>query len=173
LAKDKKPEAPKAEAKKAGKSKKPKEVDEDFKYIVRIANSDLKGERPVEYALTSIKGIGRRAADIIIKTSGVPGDIKVGTLTDEQEDALKKALEEFSDNAPIWALNRRHDWETGEDHHIYGAEVELTRRDDINRMKKIRCYKGVRHETGHKVRGQRTRSNGRTGLTLGVSRKKS
>ena len=39
-------------------------------------------------------------------------------------------------------------------------------------MKKIRCYRGIRHETGQKVRGQRTRSNGRTGLTLGVSRKR-
>jgi len=36
----------------------------------------------------------------------------------------------------------------------------------------IRCYKGIRHEQGQKVRGQRTRSNGRTGMTMGVIRKK-
>jgi small subunit ribosomal protein S13 len=45
-------------------------------------------------------------------------------------------------------------------------------KDDINRLKMIRCYRGVRHESGHKVRGQRTRSNGRKGLTLGVSKNK-
>ncbi len=47
-----------------------------------------------------------------------------------------------------------------------------TERDDINLMKMIRCYKGIRHEQGQKVRGQRTRSNGRTGMTMGVIRKK-
>src|SRR5205823_3428254 len=57
------------------------------------------------------------------------------------------------------------------DLHAVGADVEIRRRDDINRMKMIRSYKGVRHETGQKVRGQRTRSNGRTGLTVGVTKK--
>src|SRR2546425_7216309 len=62
-------------------------------------------------------------------------------------------------------------WESGLDLHLVGAEVEVRLRDDINLMKMIRSYKGVRHETGQKVRGQRTRSNGRTGLTVGVTKK--
>jgi small subunit ribosomal protein S13 len=45
-------------------------------------------------------------------------------------------------------------------------------RDDINYMKMIRCYRGIRHEKGQKVRGQRTRSNGRTGMAAGVIKKK-
>jgi small subunit ribosomal protein S13 len=48
----------------------------------------------------------------------------------------------------------------------------MVREEDINLMRKIRCYKGIRHETGQKVRGQRTKSTGRTGLTVGVKRKK-
>ena len=44
--------------------------------------------------------------------------------------------------------------------------------DDINRMKKVKSYKGIRHASGHKVRGQRTYSNGRRGLALGVSKRK-
>src|SRR5438093_357142 len=63
------------------------------------------------------------------------------------------------------------DWESGLDMHLVGAEVEVRLRDDINQMKMIRSYKGVRHETGQKARGQRTRSNGRTGLTVGVTKK--
>jgi len=51
-------------------------------------------------------------------------------------------------------------------------DLEIVLKDDLNRLKMIRCYRGVRHETGHKVRGQRTRSNGRKGLTLGVSKAK-
>jgi len=68
-------------------------------------------------------------------------------------------------------VNRPKDWESGLDLHLVGAEVEVRLRDDINLMKMIRSYKGVRHETGQKVRGQRTRSNGRTGLTVGVTKK--
>src|SRR5438132_10998930 len=68
-------------------------------------------------------------------------------------------------------VNRPKDWESGLDLHLVGSEVEVRLRDDINLMKMIRSYKGVRHETGQKVRGQRTRSNGRTGLTVGVTKK--
>jgi small subunit ribosomal protein S13 len=68
-------------------------------------------------------------------------------------------------------VNRPKDWESGLDLHAFGPDVEVRLRDDINLMKMIRSYKGVRHETGQKVRGQRTRSNGRTGLTVGVTKK--
>ena len=50
--------------------------------------------------------------------------------------------------------------------------LKMLHEDDINRMKKIKSYKGIRHASGHKVRGQRTYSNGRRGLALGVSKRK-
>ena len=60
--------------------------------------------------------------------------------------------------------------------YIYGFLVDpyaqAVKNDDVNRMKKVKSYKGIRHSTGHKVRGQRTYSNGRKGLALGVSRRK-
>ena len=44
---------------------------------------------------------------------------------------------------------------------------------DIDKLKKIRCYRGVRHMQGLPVRGQRTRSSFRkSGKTVGVSREK-
>ena len=48
----------------------------------------------------------------------------------------------------------------------------MTRDDDIARLAEMKTYRGIRHRSGHKVRGQRLRSNGRSGLTLGVQRKK-
>jgi small subunit ribosomal protein S13 len=69
-------------------------------------------------------------------------------------------------------INRQHDWSTGADLHIVGVDVDLVKRDDVNVMRMIRCYKGVRHEQGQKVRGQRTRANGRTGMTMGVLKKR-
>ncbi len=59
----------------------------------------------------------------------------------------------------------------GESLHYVSADLETRRRDDVNLMKMIRSYRGVRHERGQKVRGQRTRSNGRTGMAAGVLKK--
>jgi small subunit ribosomal protein S13 len=69
-------------------------------------------------------------------------------------------------------LNRRKDVYTGENRHLTGVDLTLGNNEDINLMKKMRSYKGIRHERGQKVRGQRTKSTGRTGATVGVVRKK-
>lgn len=145
---------------------------EDFKYIVRLANTDIDGEKGVGIALQGIKGVGGRVAEIIVKKAGLDRRTKIGALPDEKLEELESLIQSYSELAPSWAVNRQHDYETGADLHIIGSDLELMVKDDINRMKMIRCYKGIRHETGQKVRGQRTRSNGRTGLTLGVSRRR-
>ncbi len=145
---------------------------EDFKYIVRLASTDIDGEKGVEIALQGVKGVGKRAAEIIVRRAGVPRLDKIGTLDDSDIDKLEGLIQSYGEYAPVWALNRQHDYETGEDLHIIGIDLEMTRKDDVNRLKMIRSYRGIRHENGHKVRGQRTRCNGRTGLTLGVSRRR-
>jgi len=143
-----------------------------FKYIVRLANTDLDGHRPLAYALTDIKGVGRRTALSIVRMVGFDPKRRIGDLSDEEVEKLAEVLSELSNRLPGWHMNRQRDYETGKNIHLISADVDVYRNDDINRLKKIRCYRGIRHETGQKVRGQRTRSNGRTGLTLGVSRKR-
>lgn len=145
---------------------------ENFRYIVRIVNTDLDGNKNVVIALTSIKGVGIRTAEIIARMAGIPRNVKIGDLPETKTDELEKLINEYSEKVPHWIVNRQSDWSTGADMHLVGVDVELNRRDDINLMRMIRSYKGVRHETGQKVRGQRTRSNGRTGMTMGVIRKK-
>jgi small subunit ribosomal protein S13 len=144
---------------------------DEIKHIVRIANTDLEGKKSVQYSLTGIKGINRRIARIISDRSNVNPTATIGYLDDEKIDSLKKTIEEIISILPTWMLNRRKDLLTGDDKHILGTEVLLTRREDLNTLKKTRSYRGVRHERGHKVRGQRTRSTGRKGLTVGVKRK--
>jgi small subunit ribosomal protein S13 len=158
---EEKPEATDADAKES----------DDFKYIVRVANTDLDGNRSLVYALTGLKGVGTRIAEIIADNLDLPRSMRIGDMTDEQVDELVEMIEDIGSIAPPWLLNRRRDCETGEDIHLIGTEVDSFLRDDINRMRMIRCYRGVRHEQGQKVRGQRTRSNGRTGLTVGVMKK--
>jgi small subunit ribosomal protein S13 len=69
-------------------------------------------------------------------------------------------------------VNRPVDVYTGEKKHLYGSDLALAKEDDINLMKKMRCYRGVRHENGLKVRGQCTKSTGRFGKIVGVSKRK-
>ena len=152
-------------------AKQQQQEDEDFNFIVRIANSDIDGLKRTVIGLQQIKGVGKRVAQIVVKKAGVDPAVKIGSLSDEDVKKLEQCGTTYVEYAPEWAINRQLDYETGADMHLIGNELELTRKDDINRMKMIRCYRGIRHETHHKVRGQRTRSNGRHGLTMGVSKK--
>jgi small subunit ribosomal protein S13 len=151
---------------------KKKEHDENFNYIIRIANTDINGERSVVQGLTQIKGIGRHMAVFIADTAGISRNLKFGNLAEPDIQKLKDALETIDETAPAWMLNHRKDLYTGEDMHLISTDVATRLRDDVNLMKMIRCYKGVRHEVGLKVRGQRTSSNGRKGLALGVSKRR-
>jgi small subunit ribosomal protein S13 len=124
-------------------------------------------------ALTGIKGVGRRCARIFTDKAGVDPNATLGMLPDSEIDKLKKAVEEDAGNIlPVWMVNRRGDINTGEDKHFMGMDLSMTLREDLDLMKKMRSYKGIRHERGLRVRGQRTRSSGRTGAIVGVSRKK-
>jgi small subunit ribosomal protein S13 len=149
-----------------------KEENPDFKYIVRVANTDLDGKFQVIPALARVKGLGIRTGAIVAEKAGVNPYQKIGDLNDADVLKLQEAVENLEANLPAWMLNRRKDIETGEDGHLIGTDVEIKLRDDLNRLKKIRSNRGLRHEGGQKVRGQRSKSNGRTGLTLGVMKKK-
>lgn len=146
---------------------------ESFLYIVRIANRDLDGERPVYLALSDLKGIGYRLASIIVNALDLPKDKRIGDLSEDQIEKLREYVEEKEyDDIPEWALNHRREIVSGKNLNLVSNDLEIQIQDDINAMKKMRSYKGVRHEKGHKVRGQRTRSNGRRGLAIGVVKSK-
>lgn len=160
----------KKEPKKTKKDKDDKP--DDFQYIVRIANADINGDYPLELGLAQIKGVGRRLACLIADTSGIKRSFKMGNLTDKQIEKIREVLMNIDEIVPPWMLNHRKDFDTGKDIHHISGEVELRLRDDVNLLKMIRSYRGIRHESRLPVRGQRTRSNNRSGLTLGVSKKK-
>jgi small subunit ribosomal protein S13 len=159
-------------APKEGKKEAPRAKEEgpEIRHIVRITDTDLDGKRSVQYALTGIKGISRRAAKIISVNSGIDPISTIGYLNDADIDKLKSSVDNISTFLPTWMMNKQNDILTGEDRQILGIDVMLSRNEDINLMKKVRSYKGLRHERGLRVRGQRTRSTGRRGRTVGVTR---
>jgi small subunit ribosomal protein S13 len=151
---------------------KKKEHDANFNYIIRVVNTDINGENNIVQGLTQIKGIGRHMATFIADTAGVDRKIKFGNLPESEIEKLKEILENIDEYAPAWMLNYQKDTYTGENLHLISTDIPTRLRDDINMMKMIRSYKGVRHELGLKVRGQRSSSNGRKGLALGVSKRR-
>jgi len=145
------------------------DADEDIQYFVRIGQTDLDGTKTVERALAELDGVGRRVARVVAENAEVDRTATIGRLEDDVIDDIKAAVNEFADHAPEWLANRRNDFYSGETQHVTGNDVNLTRDQDINRMQMIRSYKGIRHERGQKVRGQRTKSTGRTEGTIGVN----
>ncbi|MCD6206892.1 MAG: 30S ribosomal protein S13 [Methanosarcinales archaeon] len=144
----------------------------EIQHLVRIANADLDGHKSVQYALTGLKGIGIRTARILADDAKIDPTETIGSLNNAKLEKLRKSIEDFENVVPWWMLNRRRDPLTGDDKHLTGVDLMLAVTDDINIMKKTHSYKGIRHDHGLRVRGQRTRSTGRTGATVGVSRKR-
>jgi len=107
----------------------------------RVAGVDLPADKPVHIGLTAIFGVGRPTALKILEKVDIEKDKRVKDLTNEEVDQIRHLIE-------------------GK----YKIEGELKSkiRQNINRLKDIKCYRGARHKRGLPVRGQRTRTNART-----------
>ncbi len=143
------------------------------KVFFRKLRSQVDGNAKIEHGLTQISGIGRRFAQVITKVAGVDPNLRIGAISEKDLNRLEEIiLNPIENGVPKWMVNRPKDLRTGEDLHIIGNKLEITVKRDVDRMKKIKSYKGVRHHLKLKVRGQRTRSTGRHGLVIGVVRRK-
>ena len=144
-----------------------------FRDMVRMLSTNVDGRRPLYLALCAISGLGRRFAHAVVRKAGLDPLRRAGTLTTAEEEQIAKIIQNPVDNGiPRWMLNRRFDRATGQDLHWAGTDLSANLRNDIERMKKMRSKRGVRHGLGLKVRGQCTKSTGRHGGAIGVERKK-
>ncbi len=145
-------------------------VAQETKRIVRVMTTDIDGQLALERALRKIKGVSFMFSKSVCTELNLDCKKKVGDVPEEE---IKK-IEEFIKNPklPEWMLNRRKDSETGENLHLSMAQLQLKKREDINTLRRIRAYRGIRHELGQPTRGQRTRSTFRTNKSVGVSKKR-
>jgi small subunit ribosomal protein S13 len=138
--------------------------------VIRILSKDIEGGMSLYSGLSTIKGISWALANAICKVLKMDKKRKIGSLTEEEVEKIIKFL--ANPQIPNYILNRRKDFETGEDKHLTGSDLELQNEFDIKRLKKIKSYKGYRHVAGLPVRGQRTRSNFRKNRSKGAGIKK-
>ncbi|MHA1338569.1 MAG: 30S ribosomal protein S13 [Promethearchaeota archaeon] len=145
----------------------------EFRNLIRMIGTSIEGSRLVENGLTMIKGVGRRFAQAVVRVAKIDPNTRIGMLSEDQIELLENIIKDpIKYGIPHWMVNRQRDLVTGEDRHLSGTQVDLILKLDIDRMKRTKSWKGVRHHLGLKVRGQRTRCTGRKGLTVGYYRKK-
>jgi small subunit ribosomal protein S13 len=148
-------------------------MSQTFRYIVRIFGQDVDGTMKLPYALAMVKGIGYNTAMVILRSLGFNPNRRMGDLSESEIKKIEEFLSEKKiPKAPSWIFNRQKDYESGINYHLVGSDLIFYVRNDIEREKKIKSWRGVRHSLGLKVRGQRTRTTGRTGMTVGVRRSK-
>ena len=133
--------------------------------------NDIPGERKSIVGLTQIKGIGYNFATAILDTLKIDTNSNIGNLTDANIQAIEKLiLDPIGANFPTWFLNRNKDIETGANLHLLTSDIPFTLRNDIERERITASWRGYRHLSGLKVRGQRTRTSGRKGGAVGVAK---
>ena len=139
----------------------------------RTLRARVDGNAKVEFGLTQIRGIGPRFAQAIVKIANINPALRIGAIPEKDLNRIEEIiLNPVENGIPYWMVNRKKDLRTGEDLHVIGNKLEITVKRDIDRMKKMKSYKGVRHQLHLKVRGQRTKSTGRHGLVVGVFRRR-
>ncbi len=148
--------------------------DENFRYIVRVSNTDLDGKRKIVDSIRKIKGVGFSFANALCSLSGINKNLRTGDISDADIAKIEDALKNAHLKLPVWMLNRRRDVENNVSTHLVSTDLTFAQDNDIRQMQRIRSYKGVRHMAGAPVRGQRTRSNFRKnkGKVLGVTKSK-
>lgn len=142
------------------------------------------------YALTKIKGVGRRYSNLVCKKADVDLNkrcitngrcvrvsklicVRAGEITSEELERIVTIIQNPTQyKIPTWFMNRQRDIVDGKDTQVLANSMESKLREDLERLKKIRSHRGLRHFWGLRVRGQHSKTTGRRGRTVGVSKKK-
>jgi small subunit ribosomal protein S13 len=138
--------------------------------VVRILSKDIEGRMKVYPGLTQVKGVSWTLSNAVCAILEIDKTKKIGLLTEEEIEKITTFLK--NPQIPEHLFNRRADFESGEDKHLIGINLELTKEFDVKRLKKIKSYRGFRHMSGLPMRGQRTKSNFRKNRKKGSGIKK-
>ncbi|XP_077404038.1 small ribosomal subunit protein uS13 isoform X1 [Vanacampus margaritifer] len=174
-------------------------IPEKFQHILRVLNTNIDGRRKIAFAITAIKvrkearrllvllcpsyfahpnnvlcqGVGRRYAHVVLRKADIDLNKRAGELTEEEVERVVTIMQNPRQyKIPDWFLNRQKDVKDGKFSQVLANGLDNKLREDLERLKKIRAHRGLRHFWGLRVRGQHTKTTGRRGRTVGVSKKK-
>lgn len=145
----------------------------EIQHVIRLYNTNVDGTKKTQFALTKIKGIGRRISKAIVLKAGISLNKRAGELTQEEIDKIQEVISNpLAFDIPAYMLNHQRDLADGQDHHYVGVKLDADLRMRIERGKKIKEVRALRLDAGLRVRGQRTQSNGRTRKNSKTHKKK-
>merc|ERR1712150_397457 len=118
-------------------------------------------------------GVGIRYSTMGCKHGDIDINLRAGELSDEDIERVVTIMQNPRQyKIPDWSLNRQKDVRDGKFSQVLSNILDSKIREDLERLKKIRAHRGLRHYWGLRVRGQHTKTTGRRGRTVGVSEKK-
>jgi small subunit ribosomal protein S13 len=107
----------------------------------RITGVDIPADKPAWVSLTYLYGIGRFVSHKILKACGIDPQKRARDLSEEEVARIASEIEK---------------------NHVIEGQLRRQIAANVQRLKDINCYRGIRHRKGLPVRGQRTRTNART-----------
>merc|ERR1711977_604771 len=66
----------------------------NFQFILRLLNTNVDGKQKVMYALTKIKGVGRRYSNLVCKKADVDLNKRAGELTSEELERIVTIIQD-------------------------------------------------------------------------------
>ena len=109
--------------------------------MARFANVEIPSDKQVQIALTYVYGIGPKVARDIVAAAKVDPTKRVKDLTEAEEKKIRDIIDA---------------------NYTVKGDLHRVVANNVKRLKDIGSYRGLRHKLNLPVRGQRTRTNGRT-----------
>lgn len=106
----------------------------------RIAGIDIPDQKKIRFSLQYVYGVGPKTADIVLGEAQIDPDKRARDLNGDELNRIQRSLEKF----------------------MLEGNLRRVINDNVDRLKRIKAYRGLRHAAGLPARGQRTRSNART-----------
>lgn len=146
---------------------------QEIQHIVRLYNTNIDGTKKAAFALTGIKGIGMRFGRAVVSRAGISPNKRAGELSQEEIRKIQDVINDpIAFGIPPYMLNHQKDVANGQDSHLVGIKLDGDLRMRIEKGKKMKEIRILRLASGLKVRGQRTKSNGRRSKSLGAPKRK-
>nr|XP_035931698.1 40S ribosomal protein S18-like [Halichoerus grypus] len=137
-------------------------IPEKFQHILRVLNTNIDGQRKIAFAITAIRGVGRRYAHVVWKKADMDLTKRAGELTEDKVERVITIMQNPRQcKIPDWFLNRQKDVKDGKYSQVLANGLDNKLPEDLERLKKIRAHRGLRHFWGLRVRGQHTKTTPR------------
>ncbi len=148
----------------------------DFQGIVRILGRDIEGHTKLKRAFIRVRGMGENLSLVMARevqrVLGISMNDMVGEITEEKLLQVEEMLKDPAKHGVrTHLLNHRKERVEGKDKQMLMSDLIFAVRQDVESEKINRSYRGWRHSIGQRVRGQHSRSTGRTGMSVGVLKK--